>query len=1022
MEAFFILLLAAPLIALALLGHIGFFLTLGARRRLRAMELEFVVAMRRLGDLERAATPVPLQAEVIAAAPAERPKPTPAVFETHAPAPVAEPLPPAEPAPPRRSLEETLGARWTVWVGGLALALGAALMVRWSIENGLFGPSARIVLGLGFSAILLVVGEMLRRGQGALAPDGAAARANVPAVLTGAGVVGAFASVFAAYALYHFLDPTFAFIGLGAVAFVALILASLHGPALAGLGLLGALATPLLVSSDHASPWPVVLYLAVVGAANQTMARLRNWLWLALAAAAGGLGWSWLLYEGARHDQATPFYHAALVTLALHAALAAWFLAVAPHRNASEEEPAQDPYAAGALALHGAVGLVLLNAAPAFAGADAIWLAAAVAVAAAFAAAGSLTAPAASAAALAGLFVLGVLGVWPAATAAPRPDLLSILSQWRWPPPQEPRAFVTYALLLALGVAALALTRLLIARRLALLPAALLAGAAAATPLAALMIVDVRLCEGRASAEMALVAVVLAGLFVAAARLFQRRLASGDPAIRLGLGAFAAGAIGALASGLVFALDGGALTVALALSALGTAYVALRLDIPALRWAVAGIGVLVGARLAWEPRVVGDALSPTPLFNWLLVGYGVPALAFGMAARLMRRGGEDTPVRIADALAALFSAFLVFFEIRHYANGGDPFAPDAGLVELGLQAVSAFGFANVLTRLDAARANPVFRWASLAAGVLGALVVAAGLFVVHNPFLANEPVEGGRIVNTLLIAYLLPAALAAALAHSARGVRPGWYVQGAGWLAALLAGGFVFLEARVLTHGPRIDFFRDFTVIELGIDASAALLAALALDFVGWRGRALLAFRVAAVIGLAGLAGIANPLWSGHSVGDGVVLNALLVGFFVPAVLTPALAQRVRRAETRIAAILWIFAYVTLETRRVFQSPRLDFDRGFLDSELYAYSAIWLLLGVTLLFYGVRRGAREVRLASAFFVFASTAKVFLVDFSGLEGMYRAMSFIGLGAALIGIGLVYQKFVFAPPPQAALTPD
>jgi uncharacterized membrane protein len=35
-------------------------------------------------------------------------------------------------------------------------------------------------------------------------------------------------------------------------------------------------------------------------------------------------------------------------------------------------------------------------------------------------------------------------------------------------------------------------------------------------------------------------------------------------------------------------------------------------------------------------------------------------------------------------------------------------------------------------------------------------------------------------------------------------------------------------------------------------------------------------------------------------------------------------------------------------------------------------------------------------------------------------MYRALSFIGLGAALIGIGLVYQKLVFAP--RAPLRPS
>ena len=48
---------------------------------------------------------------------------------------------------------------------------------------------------------------------------------------------------------------------------------------------------------------------------------------------------------------------------------------------------------------------------------------------------------------------------------------------------------------------------------------------------------------------------------------------------------------------------------------------------------------------------------------------------------------------------------------------------------------------------------------------------------------------------------------------------------------------------------------------------------------------------------------------------------------------------------------------------------------------------------------------------------AATLKIFLFDMSGLEGLMRALSFIGLGLVLIGIGLLYQKLVFArrPPP-------
>ena len=73
--------------------------------------------------------------------------------------------------------------------------------------------------------------------------------------------------------------------------------------------------------------------------------------------------------------------------------------------------------------------------------------------------------------------------------------------------------------------------------------------------------------------------------------------------------------------------------MALALAALGSAFVGDRLGIPALRWCVLGLGLAVAGRFVYEPRIVGDALGKTILFNWLLFGYGVPALAFGLAAR-----------------------------------------------------------------------------------------------------------------------------------------------------------------------------------------------------------------------------------------------------------------------------------------------------------------------------------------------------------------------------------------------------
>ena len=196
-----------------------------------------------------------------------------------------------------------LGAHWAVYVGGVALALGGLLLVRYSIEQGWFGPGARVALGLLFAFILVVAGEVLRRrektaGVTALAAGEPVNSTLTPAVLTAAGTVAGFGAIYAAHALYHFIGPAVAFVALGTAGLAAMSSAALHGPALAGIGLAGALATPLLVQSDTHDAWPAVIYLAIVTAATYGLARLRTWLWLAVAGAAGAIVWGFTLSLG----------------------------------------------------------------------------------------------------------------------------------------------------------------------------------------------------------------------------------------------------------------------------------------------------------------------------------------------------------------------------------------------------------------------------------------------------------------------------------------------------------------------------------------------------------------------------------------------------------------------------------------------------------------------------------------------------------------------------------------------------
>src|SRR6266513_1665957 len=196
------------------------------------------------------------------------------------------PLPQPEPG-----FEERIGTRWVVWVGGLTLALGGFFMVRYSIDAGLLGPGVRTLLGGAFALALLASGEWTRRKESISAIE-ALPIANIPAILTAAGTSVAFATVYAAYALYGFLAPATAFVLLGLVALGTLAAALLHGPALAGLGIAGAFVTPILVSSNKPDFWALYIYLAIVTAASFGLARVRLWRWLAVTTIAFALLWT----------------------------------------------------------------------------------------------------------------------------------------------------------------------------------------------------------------------------------------------------------------------------------------------------------------------------------------------------------------------------------------------------------------------------------------------------------------------------------------------------------------------------------------------------------------------------------------------------------------------------------------------------------------------------------------------------------------------------------------------------------
>ena len=99
---------------------------------------------------------------------------------------------------------------------------------------------------------------------------------------------------------------------------------------------------------------------------------------------------------------------------------------------------------------------------------------------------------------------------------------------------------------------------------------------------------------------------------------------------------------------------------------------------------------------------------------------------------------------------------------------------------------------------------------------------------------------------------------------------------------------------------------------------------------------------------------VLNPLFTDESTGKIPVFNLLFLAYLLPAIAAGgAGALRARQAAEmvfgdarRCSPRCWLFAYATLSVRRLFQGEHIGLWAGMGQLETYAYSALWLAMGV----------------------------------------------------------------------------
>jgi len=801
----------------------------------------------------------------------------------------------AAPVQPKESFESRIGARWAVWVGGIALALGGIFMVKYSIEAGLVSPAVRLSLAAVFGLVLMAAGEAVRRRTQPLIAN-AFRNAMIPGVLTAAGAITLFAVAYVAYGVYAYIGPLAAFVLLAAVAFATIGLSLLHGQALAGLGLLASMMTPALVATDSPSAWTLFGFLAVAWLATFAAARIRRWQVVPALANAGMLLWTLAYLSQADAPEVLPVLMAMLVLALGHGLV--W-----PGNVAAEEMPqgaaATDRLGrlfappAVAVSLTGALAmtfpaLVLAGDMPSISHADYGFVAIVLALAALGALRGWAIYPA--------LFSAFAAVAGTAAMAALPNGLIDAVGSLTSPTfDNAPSLAGPVPVNLILSLAALFAAIGLAGVRLRVAGSAALAAVwSLLAPAVPFVIATISfLCFGDLGFDLkhGLFALVFGLVFFGMAEVFSRERQEAD-GLFIPQWALAAGGFAFLVLALHAMTSGLATTLGVAL--LGTAAVfATRLRRwPVLPWLTAGAAAVIAGRIAWEPTIVGAAnLSKTPVFNQLLAGYGIPALLLALSAFELRRWPGERIRNLLQALASLFLLLTAAILVRHGMNGG---VLDSAVPTLGEQAIYTLlviGASAIMMSLDLKSPSPVLRYGSMVVGGLSMLSVLSAHFIGLNPYFTGELLGKWPVLDLLLVGYLLPGIAYGGLAVYARGRRPAPYVM------------------------------------------------ALALT--------------------------------------GVAL---------------------------------VFAWVTLSVRRYWHGESIADWKGFLQPETYTYSVVWLLLGVLLLAVGSKADSKAIRLASAGLVLIAVVKVFLIDMSNLEGILRALSFIGLGAVLIGIGLFYQKIL------------
>jgi len=914
--------------------------------------------------------PVPATAAVVpmpVAPPVPPPAPMPRPVVT--PPPPRPPQPPPAPRPePRFDWESLIGLKGAAWLGGIALVVASLFFAKWTVDQGLVTPPLRIA-GLVLSGVAaLVWAELsLRRGY--------ATTANA---VSGAGIAILYIAFYAGHALYGLIPLAVTFALMALVTVTAGLLAIRYDALFtAVLGLLGGFATPPLLSTGVDHPVGLFSYVLLLNLGLLSVATRKRWAGLVPLGLLGTLvievGWF------------STFMSPEKMGIGLLAFLVFGLLyVIVPSLFEDEADVRLGGSAAFAGLVPFAFALVLAGG-PAYAMRWPLL----------FGYVGLLDAALAALA----LFRGGRVGLFLAASGA----TALLLPIWAasglsgsvlWGP-----SLGAIGVVVLLNIPPRLASRLLLKKVDDLGPALERAGLLATGGL--LLFALVLVFRGLGEPPWAFLVVLLALFALLLERTGERRrrhvlLAGGlalSVLVQLWFFRDEASAT-ALVRDLSLPL---LLPVALSLAAAFRARAPVDADDDEAGVVVAVLVAIAGLFTCLASAERGA--DAWPLFAALAV-----ADLLLVVSALRGRAGLVSVALAASALFA-FCWHAAYFQLED--------------LPVAFTAYAAFMLGFLALPFVVSKAGASI-WHGRSAPWLASAFAAPAFFpVMHRVFVA----AWGKAwigVLPLALATLSVAALAAArrqFAHPGTGARLR--------LRHLAAFGAVALGFVTVAIPLQLD--RQWITVGWALEALAVWWLFGRLPHAG------LKYLGASLFVAVGVRLLVNPEVLHYQERGRPVFNWLLYTYGVPALCCFFGSTLLRRAEDARPSppahdllpgdraqlgpaasglgLLLTFWLINLEVADFFSSGRyieLSLERHFARN--LTLSAAWGLYAMVLLVLGLLRSLRPLRVAGLAFLVLTVAKVFLYDLSNLTGLYRVLSFLGLGVSLILVSLLYQRFV------------